>query len=161
MKKGTASRIKKNTDLTDSGADEKKLQPDEGTINLPDVKDIPGQEHVRPPKMQSYADTTPSSADEENFNVEDDGDANVSPTEKRLLAKAGNMEYTEDEEQLRRARMDNTDNDGDPLNEEGFGEDYSGEDLDVPGAEEDNDDEEIGEEDEENNSYSLPDNDER
>ena len=35
--------------------------------------------------------------------------------------------------------------------------DRSGDDLDVPGSEEDDANEEIGEEDEENNSYSLPD----
>lgn len=34
-------------------------------------------------------------------------------------------------------------------------EEYTGEDLDVPGSEEDDADEEIGEEDEENNYYSL------
>lgn len=35
--------------------------------------------------------------------------------------------------------------------------DFSGDDLDIPGAEEDDQDEEIGEGDEENNLYSLPD----
>jgi hypothetical protein len=35
--------------------------------------------------------------------------------------------------------------------------DRSGSDLDIPGSEEDDANEKIGEEDEENNSYSLPD----
>jgi len=48
--------------------------------------------------------------------------------------------------------LDNTDLDGDLLNEK---DDVSGEDLDVPGASDDDDNEAIGEEDEENNSYSL------
>jgi len=43
---------------------------------------------------------------------------------------------------------------------EGFGKEVSGDDLDVPGADQDDDEETIGEEDEENNGYSLSKNDE-
>ncbi|MGZ5286503.1 MAG: hypothetical protein ACXWB9_04925, partial [Flavisolibacter sp.] len=56
-----------------------------------------------------------------------------------------------------RAAMDNRDFDGTPLNEAGFGRERSGKDLDVPGAELDDRDENIGAEDEENNDYSLGD----
>lgn len=60
------------------------------------------------------------------------------------------------EPQLQRASMDNTDADGDPLNEvNSLRSDVSGSDLDIPGAEEDDENESIGEEDEENNFYSL------
>jgi hypothetical protein len=159
MKKNTAPKTSKNADLTDSAEDTKKLQRDEAILDLPDVEDIPGQEHVRPPRMKSFADTTASSADEEALDILDDDDSNVSSTEKKLLSRAGSMEYTEDENQLRRARLDSRDDEGDPLNEKSFGEDVSGDDLDVPGAEDDDDNEAIGEEDEENNSYSVPDND--
>jgi|ERR1051326_2997701 hypothetical protein len=41
------------------------------------------------------------------------------------------------------------------LNEKDFEDDMSGKDLDIPGAELDDDMEDIGEEDEENNYYSL------
>ncbi len=41
------------------------------------------------------------------------------------------------------------------MNEKDFSEDVSGDDLDVPGAELDDDMEAIGDEDEENNYYSL------
>lgn len=41
------------------------------------------------------------------------------------------------------------------MNEKDFSEDLSGDDLDVPGAELDDADEEIGSEDEENNYYSI------
>lgn len=41
------------------------------------------------------------------------------------------------------------------LNEDDFEDDLTGEDLDVPGAELDDDMEDIGSEDEENNYYSL------
>lgn len=41
------------------------------------------------------------------------------------------------------------------MNEKAFEDDVSGSDLDIPGAELDDSDEAIGEEDEENNHYSL------
>lgn len=151
---------KTKTDLSDSPEDQARMQQEETTLNLPEVKDIPGQEHVRPPKMKEMADTTPSSADEEADAIFEEetgpdasGDANVSAEEITLLEDAGIEDP--DDIQLRRGRLDSTDEDGDPLNEEGFGEDVSGDDLDVPGSEEDDADEEIGEEDEENNPYSV------
>jgi hypothetical protein len=55
------------------------------------------------------------------------------------------------------ARLDNTDDDGMPLNEQTNNKSL-GADLDVPGAEQDDADEAIGEEDDENNYYSLGDN---
>ena len=60
-----------------------------------------------------------------------------------------------DDENLREAALDNTDEDGTPLNEGSFKTNITGTDLDVPGADLDNDEESIGEEDEENNEYSL------
>ena len=46
------------------------------------------------------------------------------------------------------------------LNETNSDDDYSGEDLDVPGSELDDDEEEVGNEDEENNLYSGADDEE-
>ncbi len=61
---------------------------------------------------------------------------------------------------LRTGLLDSTDEDGTPLNEKSFGngrnDDLSADDLDVPG--EDDADEMPGEEDEENEDYSLSDN---
>ncbi len=45
--------------------------------------------------------------------------------------------------------------DPDALNEKSFKDDLSGDDLDVPGSELDDDEEAVGSEDEENNYYSL------
>ena len=47
------------------------------------------------------------------------------------------------------------DMDADEWNEKSFEDDLTGDDLDVPGSEFDDEDEEIGREDEENNYYSL------
>ena len=145
-------------DLKDPLKDERKMQPEEATLDLPDVKDIPGQEHVRPPKMKEFADVTISSDDEEGKGIfeeeeiEMDSDTNVSAVEKDLLQKSSAGFDTNDEKQLRDAKLDTVDNEGDPLNERN---DLAANDLDVPGSEEDDANEEIGEEDEENNPYSL------
>ncbi|HSN09849.1 MAG TPA: hypothetical protein VLS85_12495 [Hanamia sp.] len=60
-----------------------------------------------------------------------------------------------DDENLREAALDNRDDDGEVLNEESFQDNISASDLDIPGDELDDTEENIGEEDEENNDYSL------
>lgn len=155
--KGEANRT---TDLQDSIRDEKELENNEAILDLPDVNDIPGQEHIHPPKLREYMDTTSSSSDEEGENVWTDDEvtedsSNVSDTEKEMLYEGANDMPTKDEQALRRASLDSTDNDGEPLNEKASSNAISGSDLDVPGANEDDLDEDIGEEDEENNPYSL------
>ena len=148
-------------DLPESKRDKELLKPDEGTLDLPEVKDIPGQEHVRPLPAGEMADTTISSADEEANKLLDtdedillDKELNVSSTERGLLQRSSESMATLDDEQLNIAALDSTDDDGEKLNESS---DISGNDLDVPGSDEDNANEEIGEEDEENNFYSFPD----
>lgn len=136
------------------------------TMDMPEVKDIPGQEHIRPPRMQEMMDITASSADEEGEGILDDLNTgqnedmltdeatNVSGPERDALKNAGGVK-TEEAKDRRGLRLDQTDGDT-GLNEASDPEDM-GKDLDVPGAELDDDDEAIGDEDEENNPYSLPD----
>jgi hypothetical protein len=159
--KSTKNKITKaKGDLPETKDDKEHLQPDEGTLDLPDAKDIPGQEHIHVPKMNEFADTTISSDDEEGINVlDDDGETeisdgtNVTAEEKAALQDAADKTpYVKDEENLAKAKLDNRDEDGELLNER---VDVSGSDLDVPGSEDDDEQEEIGEEDEENNSFSL------
>jgi hypothetical protein len=193
----------RNADLPDSDKDKSKLEPEEAILNLPEVKDIPGQENIHAPDMKEMADTTISSDDEEGVGIfgENDGftnerlatgeetdeddlvinneaqldkeeyneglgdddditdgfdndDSDVTEDEKKALEKTEDMD-TQDNENLYAAELDDKDFDGDKLNEN---IDTSGDDLDVPGGEEDDANEEIGEEDEENNAYSLGDN---
>ncbi len=145
-----------HTDITDSQRDIERMQPEETTIDLPDVEDIPGQEHIHVPKMKEFHDTTISSDDEEGKRLfEEDAlnpDSDVTEEEKELLSRTDESMGSIDEEDRRNLMLDNKDQDGDLLNER---DDVSGKDLDVPGAEEDDENEAIGEEDEENNSYSL------
>lgn len=135
----------------------------EETIEMPEVKDIPGQENIRPPRIGEMNDVTISSDGEEgkgivdDLNKEDedfdlsDPSTNVSDLEREVLENA-DRPVTAETEDLNKLKLDNTD-DEDPLNEESDPLDM-GEDLDIPGADLDDDDEEIGEEDEENNAYS-------
>jgi len=82
---------------------------------------------------------------------EEDEDNLITPLEEDLLDEAGNAPTAEDEdlEEMSLDEPEDMNETADPID--------MGADLDVPGAELDDDEEDIGEEDEENNSYSLPD----
>ena len=126
----TEHRSSAANDLPDSEADRKKLQPEETTIDLPEMSDIPGQENVTVPPLGELSDTTISSADEEGEGIFEDEDddlnlrmdtrADVSNDERRALADTEYMP-TRDENNLRNARMDNVDFQGERLNERSFG----------------------------------------
>ncbi len=151
------------SDLIDSQKDKEEMKTEITKIDLPDVNDIPGQEGFVPAPLGEMADTTISSADEEGDNVFDDDidedieesmDSNVSPSKKNDLKVAAN-DMPGDDENLRSAALDNTDDDGTPLNEGSFKKNISASDLDIPGADLDDEEENIGGDDEENNDYSL------
>ena len=144
----------------------KVVSQKEITIDLPEVKDIPGQENIRPPRIREMEDVTIASDDEEgkgildNLNNEGEepvtfnGENNVSKAESKLLSDA---DFPSNGETADLDQLDLDDSDGeDLLNENGSPQDF-GEDLDIPGAELDDEDEVTGSEDEENNSYSRPD----
>ncbi|RYE00619.1 MAG: hypothetical protein EOP50_03450 [Sphingobacteriales bacterium] len=64
--------MRDGSDVHDSPRDAEKLRPDEATIELPDVQDIPGQEFVHAPPLGELGDTTISSDDEEGKGLLDD-----------------------------------------------------------------------------------------
>lgn len=154
----------KPNDLPDSKEDQEELQTSETFIDLPDVKDIPGQEFVNTPPAGSLGDTTISSADEEGTNVFDRSDAqdlrrtgddaDVSRNQRKALEQIDYMPTT-DENNLVDARMDSTDFQNEPLNEGSFGEERTGRDLDVPGNTDETRTTSMGQGDEENKYYSL------
>jgi hypothetical protein len=150
-------------DLPDSPEDQKKLEAVEITIDLPDVKDIPGQEFVNAPPLGALADTTISSADEEGEGIFDDEETtdasfDVTAEERNILERTDYMPTT-DENNLTRASMDSTDFQGEALNEKGFGQGIgdtvADEDLDMDAAEDDTATDAMGQGDEENKSYSI------
>ncbi len=146
---------------------------DKNTIDLPEVSDIPGQEHVRPPRLGELSDTTSASADEEGDDILEAGDEDadiilvgrsyVTRDEKNTLSHIDRRRADSEDLPLRTGQLDTTDEDGTPLNEKSFGndvdnDDLSGADLDIPGVSDDDDDEALGEEDDANNDYSISDN---
>jgi hypothetical protein len=163
-----SNRLERNSstpnDLPDSKDDLDKLQPEETFIDLPDVKDIPGQEFVNTPPLGALGDTTISSADEEGTNIFDEDDeqdlrptgteADVNRNERKALEQIDYMPTT-DEDNLQNARMDNVDFQNEPLNERSFGEERTGRDLDVPGNRDETTTDALGQGDEENKYYSL------
>jgi hypothetical protein len=66
-----------------------------------------------------------------------------------------NVEVNNDPDDLSRMKENEDPEQWNDKNEKDWKDDLSGEDLDIPGAELDDDIEEIGAEDEENNYYSL------
>ena len=112
-------------------------------------------------------DVTISSAGEEGEGILDDlntdadkiinTESDVTPQEKKLLEKSAGHQPTGETADFNKMALDERDNEGELLNEKGIKQDRTGEDLDTPGAELDNKDENIGEEDEENNVYSQRD----
>jgi hypothetical protein len=79
-------------------------------------------------------------------------DADITSSERSLLDDSIEDSKLPDADLLKRSSLDQTDEDGDLLNVASTGE--TGEDLDIPGAELDDENELLGEEDEENNGYS-------
>jgi hypothetical protein len=81
-------------------------------------------------------------------------DADVTNEDLRVLSEAD--QSTPDSMNIQFSSLDNTDSDGDLLNEvSSLNQDMTGGDLDVPGSKADDANERMGEEDEENNYYSL------
>ncbi len=152
-------------DLPDNPRDKERLRSEETTIDLPDVSDIPGQENIVAAPLGELADTTISSDDEEGLDIFDDDDADddveyimgtegdVRRDERRALEDDQYLP-TRDENNLRDARMDNTDFQGEELNERSFGDVRSGKDLDIDAPDETRTTS-MGQGDEENKYYSL------
>ena len=158
------SDTRNQNDISDSPKDKQELKQDTASLDLPDVRDIPGQEHIHVPPLGELADNTISSDDEEGVGVfEDDiedetrivmgSEDDIPKDDKVALQRMDNLDVSqEDDAKLVRGMPDNKDSEGDPLNER---VNVSGSDLDTAIIDEDDADESIGEEDEENNTYSL------
>ena len=156
----------KLSDKIDSKEDRKSMESEiteKNKIKLPKLEERRELEHVIPPSDRKKADMTrPLAAEKGNelfkddlrTAIKNDPESNVSSQEREDLRRAAN-DMPGDDEVLREAALDSTDDDGTPLNVGSFDKNISASDLDVPGADLDDADENIGSEDEENNEYSL------
>ncbi len=123
------------------------------TDNKNNERDFPGYPHypagedaTQPQNNNGFLSTDVPKREDNDTTIDSDDEivmgteADITPEEQELLASTDDYE-----------KLDITDQDGDELVEGG---------LDVPGSELDDADEALGEEDEENNYYSLGDNEE-
>lgn len=85
-----------------------------------------------------------------------ESEADITPQEKALLEESLFLDpLSGDDLRLKHSQLDSTDFDGEPLNEHSSADDFSGNDLDIPPSDEqDNID---GDDDEENSGYSVAD----
>ena len=141
-------------DIQDSPEDQEKLKPEEATLDLPELKDIPGAGRLEKNASLLPGDTTISTADEEGEGVLDESDddlddeimangSDVTPAEKKLLRDSFDPSYDTDLP-VESISLDQKDDDGVSLNESGIGQDLFGEDLDDSLVKEE-DEESVGE----------------
>jgi hypothetical protein len=97
---------------------------------------------------------TRQNVDNDDLGMNQGTDADVSDDERRTLEDASYMP-TQDADNLRTARLDNTDFDGEALNEESFGDRKSGSGLDIPDETDETFTDALGQGDEENKYFSL------
>lgn len=157
-------------DITNPDNNNGKVNFNEENIALPEVNDIPGQERITPAPLGMMADTTISSDDEEGirngkdiFGDDDDDvkivmgtEADVTAEDLQLLgAREEDMDMGDDESMASMQGLDDTDFDGEKLNEGSGTMASTGADLDLPTAEGGNLDEALGQGDEENDYFSL------
>ena len=131
-----------NSDLTDSPRDAERLKSEKGTLNLPDWNEIPG--HKSGPVPQVPGDVTASSSDEEGDDLLDDDIENgedVDDLDKQMLNQPYDPSYDIDLP-VSSISLDDTDSDGDKLEEDGPEESLFGKDLDDTLEEEEDEEDE-------------------
>lgn len=153
----------------DDNVDEEALKQDTSFIEIPDVRDIPGQENITAAPLGDLADTTLSSDDEEGINggqdiLEDDDEvkivmgteADVTAEDLLILGDRDRNLDMGDDEMTGIEGLDDTDFDGEPLNEAPTNLASTGDDLDIPETDGSNPTQDaMGQGDEENDYYSL------
>lgn len=126
--------------------------------SLPNFHNATTPHRLNPGLENNRGETsTPTDADmDTDLGIEMGTEADVTPEERKMLED--DMYYpTQDEDRLRQARLDDTDMDGEPLNEESFGagQAESGSDLDMDVNPDDTASDAMGQGDEENQYFSL------
>ncbi len=118
-------------DLTDPVRDQDRLKGDQGILDLPEIEDFPGKITRQSNLQAPRGDLTISSSDEEEdklFSGEDEDDR-ISPLENSLLNQSFDPPYDTDLP-VKDISLDETDDEGDRLEEKGSSQDLFGEDLD-------------------------------
>lgn len=146
----------KTEDIMDSRSDAERVNVN--VENLPNFYNATSPHRLNPEAQNERATgSTPTGSDMDiDLGIEMGTEADVTPEERKLL-EDDTYYPTQDEDRLRQARLDDTDFDGEPLNEEGFGvgQAESGSDLDMDASADETNNEAMGLGDEENQYFSL------
>jgi hypothetical protein len=131
------------------------VREDVDVENLPNSRNATGVSQRYAPEQndETFSQAMPAD-DDEDLDFKPGTEADVSPDEVKALEDV-NYTHTRDEQNLRNARLDNTDFDGDELNEGSFGDQLSDVDLDIPDSADETSTTAMGQGDEENKYYSL------
>lgn len=146
----------KTEDIMDGRSDAERVNID--VENLPNFHNTTIPHKLNPgTETERSTGSTPTDADmDTDLEIEMGTDADVTPEERKMLDD--DMYYpTQDEDRLREARLDDTDLDGEPLNEESFGSGQAetGSDLDMDTDADTTASDAMGQGDEENQYFSL------
>ncbi len=143
----------KTEDIMDSRSDAERM--DVNVEALPNFHNATTSHRLNPVVEDERTNSTPTDLDsymDTDLGIEMGTEADVSAEERMMLED--DMYYpTEDEDRLRQARLDDTDFDGEKLNEESQVE--SGDDLDMDTSPDEITREALGQGDEENQYWSL------
>lgn len=143
----------KTEDIMDSRNDTERVNVD--VESLPNFHNATTSHRLSPGIEDGSVNNTPTNTDvdmEADLGIEMGTEADVS-AEERMMLEDDMYLPTQDEDRLRQARLDDTDFDGEKLNEESQVE--SGDDLDIDTAPDETAKEALGHGDEENQYWSL------
>jgi hypothetical protein len=148
-----------NAELSSHPVSKKSQLPEDGSFSIINDEEsvVPINGDVEDVDLKADTATTPLGGDDDEIVMGTEAD--VTEEDLKILGKRDEDMDLNDDELTEKEGLDDTDIDGDPLNEGKTDTDSPGDDLDIPGAEEDDAEEALGEEDEENNYYSLDDED--
>jgi hypothetical protein len=144
----------KTEDIMDSRSDAERVNVD--VENLPNFHNATTSHRLNPGVEDERSNSTPTDIDgdmeDTDLGIQMGTEADVSDDERKILEDDMYLP-TQDEDRLRQARLDDTDFDGEKLNEESQVE--SGVDLDMDSAPDETNKEALGQGDEENQYWSL------
>ena len=143
----------KTEDIMDSRSDTERVNVD--VEALPNFHNATTSHRLNPGVEDDRSNSTPTDLDvdmDTDLGIEMGTEADVS-AEERMMLEDDMYLPTQDEDRLRQARLDDTDFDGEKLNEESQVE--SGDDLDMDTAPDETNREALGQGDEENQYWSL------
>lgn len=131
------------------------IREDVDVENLPNSRNITGvSQRFQQTNNAGSADNILHEETDEELDFKPGTEGDVTDDERKALEDVSYMP-TRDEDNLRTAKLDNTDFDGDELNEGSFGDHLSDEELDIPDSVDETNNTAMGQGDEENKYYSL------